>query len=84
MTDDANKHLKRVLRGGAWNFSEAGLRSAIRSGGRPDFRYGRVGFRLAPVPTNSESDGNPVGDEVAFSPLVPASRHAPARRRAGV
>ena len=37
----------RVLRGGSWNFSPRGLRSAYRTGGVIGDRYNIVGFRVA-------------------------------------
>jgi formylglycine-generating enzyme required for sulfatase activity len=37
----------RVLRGGAWNHYPTILRSANRYGGRVDFRYINLGFRVA-------------------------------------
>jgi formylglycine-generating enzyme required for sulfatase activity len=41
-------HSRRVLRGGSWESSPIYLRSAVRSRGFPDYRYGDSGgFRIA-------------------------------------
>jgi formylglycine-generating enzyme required for sulfatase activity len=37
----------RVLRGGGWDYSARGLRSAYRGNGGPSYRYSYRGFRLA-------------------------------------
>jgi formylglycine-generating enzyme required for sulfatase activity len=37
----------RVLRGGAWNYSQIIVRAASRSFNNPDYRYNDVGFRCA-------------------------------------
>jgi formylglycine-generating enzyme required for sulfatase activity/energy-coupling factor transporter ATP-binding protein EcfA2 len=37
----------RVIRGGSWDSDSAWVRSAQRGGGRPDYRSGSIGFRLA-------------------------------------
>jgi formylglycine-generating enzyme required for sulfatase activity len=39
----------RALRGGSWDFGPAGVRSAFRTGFRPDFGLNGVGFRLARI-----------------------------------
>jgi formylglycine-generating enzyme required for sulfatase activity len=40
----------RVLRGGSWSINPRYLRSAYRSGVRPDFRDFNLGFRIAREP----------------------------------
>ena len=42
--------ISRVLRGGSWGNNPAYLRSAIRNGSTPDYRYGSIGLRLARTP----------------------------------
>lgn len=39
----------RVLRGGSWNDAPANVRVANRDGNSPDYRGGKLGFRLARV-----------------------------------
>ena len=45
--EDSDRSVSRVLRGGSWGSYPQYLRSAFRSGARPDFRYRDFGFRLA-------------------------------------
>jgi formylglycine-generating enzyme required for sulfatase activity len=40
----------RLLRGGSWSIRPAYCRSAYRGSGRPDGRYGNVGFRVCCLP----------------------------------
>ena len=40
----------RVFRGGAWHNGAAGCRAAVRSGGKPSYRNGGLGFRPVYVP----------------------------------
>ena len=49
----ANSGSVRVLRSGSWNVVGTNCRSANRSGGSPDSRYGSIGFRVAAVPGGS-------------------------------
>lgn len=46
---------KRVMRGGAWNYSGGSVRSANRRGNRQGFRNSRIGFRLAMSPAVSDT-----------------------------
>jgi formylglycine-generating enzyme required for sulfatase activity len=41
---------RRLLRGGSWNYSPAGCRSACRYGSRPDLRNNYIGFRVCCLP----------------------------------
>ena len=36
----------RVVRGGSWDLNSWYLRAAVRSGGRPDYRFDFLGFRV--------------------------------------
>ncbi len=50
----------RTLRGGAWDYSAASTRSAVRNWARPTQRQGNTGFRVALVHNSqvSDSDGS--------------------------
>ena len=39
----------RVLRGGSWDDFTLNLRAAVRGGGRPDYRFSGIGFRVCRV-----------------------------------
>ena len=44
--DPARTDVKRVLRGGSWDFDRDFARAAFRSNFRPDFRNDGIGFRV--------------------------------------
>ncbi len=46
----------RVVRGGSWIGVAGGLRSACRSRGGPDDRFGSLGFRIAPGQVRSAAE----------------------------
>jgi formylglycine-generating enzyme required for sulfatase activity len=43
----------KVLRGGSWDYTPDGMRSALRFRGAPDYRYGLIGFRGVIASTSS-------------------------------
>ena len=48
--DEGSKVPGRVMRGGSWNDTARGCRSAVRNRWRPDFRNWDTGFRVCLVP----------------------------------
>ena len=61
----------RILRGGAWNYSSSGLRSADRNWFPPDGRTSFIGFRVArqlePRPPDAKVSSLASREEAAFN-----------------
>ena len=63
----------RVIRGGSWNCDALLCRAANRDWGTPDYRYYRVGFRVAAVPAGATSSKT----AVHANPAEAASKDLP-------
>jgi len=73
LVDKGDIDARRVLRGGSWNCSAAGCRSAIRDWSRADYRFRFDGFRVALVPGPSRAKSR--------NKRVPESADGTRRRR---